>query len=388
MSNSNAERLKANDFADAMDFMDFVFSKTSVPHDMETLLSKLYHATDEDMQNIYVIRDDRSMIRSLVGSFPLTMLCGGSRLELSGIGGVSTHPRDRGKGHMSVLMTACVENMRNEGKKLSVLGGKRQRYAHFGYEKAGISASVSLIKSNLSYGCLAGGDGITFVPITPDRADLLEQSGKFNAMQPVCFERPSDREFDILTSWNSTALAAMDGNRMLGHLIIGGAKNSINELIAASEQDFLHIVGAYFRSINDNRLSINLQPWELYQRPNLLKIGENVTFSDAANWNIFDFEAVTGALMDLKASLTELADGGLTLDIDGWGGLEICVQNGKPFCAHRPGGKGIQMDAKEAIRLMMSLLSHAYTDKMSAEERRLCASWFPLPLGIRHTDNV
>ena len=45
-------RLKANDYEEAMDFLDIVFSKAHCPHDFGSMLPIIYRPTDEHMNCI------------------------------------------------------------------------------------------------------------------------------------------------------------------------------------------------------------------------------------------------------------------------------------------------------------------------------------------------
>ena len=62
----------------------------------------------------------------------------------------ASHPvLARGKGYVRLLMAHCAEQMATEGYHLSVLGGIRQRYGYFGFEKCGRAATYHVNRSNV-----------------------------------------------------------------------------------------------------------------------------------------------------------------------------------------------------------------------------------------------
>lgn len=96
-------QLSASDFEEALDFLDLVFSTAYAPTRFGNMLPLLYQPTDEDMQHNFAIRE-HGRIRAIVGMFPSQIQVGSKILHLEGIGGVSSHPNDRGKGWMKQLM--------------------------------------------------------------------------------------------------------------------------------------------------------------------------------------------------------------------------------------------------------------------------------------------
>ena len=130
-------KLRACDYDDALDFLDFVFSKAYGPTHFGTMLPLCYRPTDEHMGHNFAVREN-GKIRGIVGLFPAQVKVGGETLNLGGIGGVSAHPSDRGKGWMKLLMAHAIEEMESAETDLSFLIGLRQRYQHFGYEKTGV----------------------------------------------------------------------------------------------------------------------------------------------------------------------------------------------------------------------------------------------------------
>ena len=137
------EQLTLNDFEEATDLLNYVFSQAHGPHAFEELLPKLYRPIEERMRCNYGIRH-RGMLVAIAGAYPLAWQVGAATLRVAGIAGVATHPRHRGKGLMRALVSHCVTEARAAGCHLSWLDGLRRRYRHFGYERCGTEIGLRL----------------------------------------------------------------------------------------------------------------------------------------------------------------------------------------------------------------------------------------------------
>ena len=103
---------------------------------MDRQYSHIYKRTQKDTSNNIVVVDNGRVV-SCVGIFPMTLVCGGVRLTVGGIGGVSTQPRYRGRGLMTKLLKKSIAMMQRHNYDISVLWGDRKRYGRFGWENAG-----------------------------------------------------------------------------------------------------------------------------------------------------------------------------------------------------------------------------------------------------------
>lgn len=140
------ERATKTDFAELMDLMAAAFRTDSPDHPrFEDLLPDLYQSTEEHMRRHFIVRDGGRIVSS-VGVYPMDLQVGGIRLRVAGVGGVSTAASHRGQGLMSAIMKAVREGIVAEGYALSWLSGLRDRYAHFGWEKAGSDIELRISK--------------------------------------------------------------------------------------------------------------------------------------------------------------------------------------------------------------------------------------------------
>lgn len=106
-----------------------------------------------------------------VGTFPMEIVSGPSRLRCGGIGNVATAPEARGKGYMSQLLQRSVEAMQEKRWPLSVLWGDPQRYGHFGYERAGFELQIDVNRRSL--GGVAAAEVEEVDPASPGIAERI-----------------------------------------------------------------------------------------------------------------------------------------------------------------------------------------------------------------------
>ena len=137
MSPMQIENARGADRAELLDFLYAVFTRDNPKHArFETFCDDLFEPTDETMGRHLVVREGGRIV-SCVGAYPMDLRVAGCRIRFAGIGQVSTAKEALGKGYMSALMKAQLERLRGEGVQLVWLGGRHDRYAHFGFETAG-----------------------------------------------------------------------------------------------------------------------------------------------------------------------------------------------------------------------------------------------------------
>lgn len=140
------ERARKQDFAELMNLMAGAFRTDAPDHPrFEELLPDLYQPAEEHMRRHFIVRESGRIVSS-VGVYPLDLKVGAVQLRAAGIGGVSTAPEHRAKGFMSAIMKAVRAEIVALGCALSWLSGLRDRYAHFGWEKAGSDVEVRISK--------------------------------------------------------------------------------------------------------------------------------------------------------------------------------------------------------------------------------------------------
>ena len=139
-------RAKKNEYDEIQRFLEEVYG-----HSYNFFPSDYPHVWTKDniqYENIFLIKEDNRIV-SLVRLFPLKATINNVKIKLGGIGGVSTSYKHRGKGYMSALMNAVIEEMKKEKYPISILWGDRRRYNNFGYENVGNIVEICITSRGL-----------------------------------------------------------------------------------------------------------------------------------------------------------------------------------------------------------------------------------------------
>ena len=133
----NIEFAKAGDCAELLDFLHGVFLRDNPKHvRFEALFPDIFVDDDAHMRDHAVVREGGRIV-ACVGAYPMKLRVAGCDVPIAGIGQVSTGKEWLGRGCMSALMKTQLERLRSLGTALVWLGGRHDRYAHFGFETAG-----------------------------------------------------------------------------------------------------------------------------------------------------------------------------------------------------------------------------------------------------------
>ena len=375
-------QLAGADFDEALEFLDGVFGEHR-PHDFATLLPSIYQPSDELMSCNHALRED-GRIRAIVGLFPIDWQVGDRRLKVGGIGGVSTLRSARGRGFMGILMRHCVERMKAEGFHLSWLGGQRQRYGYFGYEKCGQTLSFDLGPANMRHARPEPMD-LRFEALEPGHSERLERAwGMHRARQVHCLRRKSWFH-RYLRAWYNRPHTALDASgEMAGYLVAGGEGGPVVELVGRDEETAAAMAPAWVRARDAGSVRFTLPPEQRGLARRLDAMAESVSVASSGNWQVFDWAATVEALMGVCERLPE---GEADLGIEGHGRLRIRVRDGRPECLRDEASGGETWDPRTAMRILFGPLA---PDRVTAVPPALDAlrAWCPLPLGWLRPDGV
>lgn len=382
-------RLKANDYEEAMDFLDIVFSKAHCPHDFGSMLPIIYRPTDEHMNCNFAVREN-GKIRGIVGLFPMEMKIGDQILTVGGIGGVSAHPKDKGKGWMKMLMKAAVDEMKENGTDLSWLGGLRHRYQHYGYEVTGIMLEYDVSKTNLRhvYGS-SEMPNLRFVPITEKDTDYLRKAKELHDRQPIHCVRSMEDYWLFLTVVYTTPWAVLDeeGN-MVGYLVLKQDKTCITELFAENDEILEQMVRLWVSKQEQESVKVKLAPWQDEIARRLGCLAEEFRVTDSGNYQIFNWDKVVACLLTAKNQQECLPDGKLLLGIEEYGTLEICVKNGEVDCKKTEEAAEVVLGSFAAMRTVFGKFPVHFVADIPVHAKQIMNAWFPLPLCWMVQDHV
>jgi predicted N-acetyltransferase YhbS len=393
-------RLSTADYDEAIDFLNLVFSQAHEPHDFPRLLPKIYQPDDRLMRcNLAVRLNGR--IRAVVGVFPMDIQIGSQRLHANGIGGVATHSNDRGSGLMRLLMETAVASMPAEGMVLSALGGNRQRYGHFGYEKAGTQFNYTLTRTNARH--FLGSQTEPSYRLLPlnqaePAADLLHKMQSWHDAQPIHICRPQSEFLTILASWQAKTWVALDPDgQAAGYLVVSRDGQTVLEMLTARPDQLLPVAAAWVLQQPAETIRLIVPPWALSAIRQFGQISERWDTSFAYNLKIISWPAVLSSLLSLKARQDSLLDGHLSIRINRPESsvvVRIRVDGDQADCVSDPESAraDLTLDAAAATRLLLGPQTPGQTlpeyDQLETSCRHLLVSWFPLPFFWPFPDQV
>jgi predicted acetyltransferase len=364
---------------------------SSRPHHFKSLLPKLYQPDDRHMQAHYAIKRG-GRIRAVIGHYPMRLIAGRFNLSASGIGAVSTHPDERQSGLMRKIMQEICADQDREQIALSVLGGQRQRYGYFGYERSGTSMTFSLNKTNLRHGLSDRTPGqIRFERLKSDSVDhaLLRTIKSWHDRQVIHIDRPEEDFLTILSSWQAHIwLARAADDRLIGYLVSDRDDAAVSEWLTADPADTLALAAGWVDQSASGTVVFAVSPWQISGIAALEPLAETVRIDPSYQYRINDWPQVLCSLLEVKNRLSPLPEGSIRLAVtrsDQLNVFELSLAGGRASCAVVP-ATGVEhiLDQLTATRLVLGPLPPGLVCPelagLQTAAGRLFAAWFPLPL--------
>ena len=378
-------RLTAADYSEAIAFLNRIFS-VYAPHDFANMLPGIYRATDAHMAHNYAVKRN-GRIAAIVGMFPVQWRVGDRTFRVAGIGGVSTDPDHRGAGLMQALMAHCLRRMDGQGFHLSYLGGQRQRYLHYGYDRCGIQPVCTLNRTNVR-AFFSGEPDLNFAPLDRTAQPRVLQAWKLHAAQPVHGVRARKDFYSYLLAWHHRPHAILDrAGRMVGYLVANQKKDFVAELVAEDGDTAWRAIAAWVLKESPGSVVVETYPLAGGLLRGLAQYSENVTAGASGNWRVMDWAAVTDALLRVQQSQGALPDGAVVVGIREYGAIRLQVGSGKASCRRVKAPPDVECDAPTAMRLLFGPLPPDLVLDLPRAARAL-QSWCPLPLGFARQDSV
>ncbi len=349
------------------------------------LLPKLYKDRYNCAEKNVIIKEGNS-IKAAVGCFPLTAVVGDKKLKITGIGNVAVARDSRGKGYMIDAMNFALKNMFEDGTDYSLLGGQRQRYEYFGYTKSGTSVNLKINKGNIEK-AFSRKAATTFTAelLTEDNPDI-EKINELNKNPYFYIERPVEDTVDILKSWRNIPYAVYDGDEFKGYFVTGGGAESIEEIKAVNNEDFIDILlcAMDIKKCDDIEFGTSLQNKEICDL--ISKTGNTFEITSPDMFNIINYGRVIDAFLCVKAKRYNLGSGTLKVLIHGCKrdeNLEITVDGEKVTVKETEEKPDIELNHLDAIAFFASNYS---PDRFNIPA--FAQNWFPLEIYMCSQDGV
>lgn len=371
-------------FDDYMDFINYVFGFNGNSSDFKKLLPKLYKYEYEPALSSYVAVEN-GKLKAAVGAFDHDISVCGEYIKTRGIGNVAVHPYSRGSGYMKTLMNLALEDMIKEGIALSVLGGRRQRYNYFSYDKLGQAVSMSFNDDNMRHTFGKNrSHRITFKKLSKDDVGIFKEIKKLSEKYPFYAIREDGKYFEILSSWQQSAYAGFDGDDFVGYAV--GKGSDINEFLVCDESRITEFISALFDYFHGSSMHVKLPVFLPQYIESLYRLCEFYDVEPCKSFSVLDYKQVIYAFMKLKSEYAELPNGSIVMDIDGFAKkekLEISVQDNTISVEYTENGADISLSHLEAMNLLFAPVCP------KREKLPLFAKiWLPLPIYLYSSDAV
>ncbi len=374
-------RLVAEDFDELISFLDQAFSTTN----FDRLLPSAYRRTDASMGCNLAIRRHGDLA-AVVGLFPSTMIVGGSRLRLAGIGGVSTGRQYRGQGHMKRLMNAALEAIAAEDFELSLLGGNRQRYGYWGYERCGTSLQFLLSEPCLRH-TFPKPPTVSLHPLGNDASDL-DAVQRLHEAEACRAERPRELQRDFLRNWRKEALVARDGDgAVVAALSADPQSGDVFELLATDVEAGMQALHAWGAQMG-KAVKVMCSPLATPLNRRLWSFAELGDMVNAGNWLVRHWPIVVESVLKLKNQYEPLAEGELVLGFnDGSPSFRVEVNGAHVSCQPSDEEPALCLSQAEMHRLLFGPPQPEMVTSLPPAAGVLRA-WCPLPLWLPRPDHV
>lgn len=373
-------------FDDYLDFINYVFGFNGNSSDFKKLLPKLYRPEYDPCAHSYFVCEDGKM-KSAIGAYDHDISVCGRYLKTRGIGNVAVHPYARSRGYMKKLMTMAVDDMVKDGVVLSVLGGRRQRYRYFSYDKEGMKYRFVINSDNVRHTFEdEPGKLFTFVKVRREDTGLIEKIRELSASMPLHALRDNADYYDILISWQCSVHAALIDGKFAGYFIEKDA--DVEELLLTEENEkyLREMVRDMYPYLRHGNMTIRIPAYLNRYVLMIQDIGEGYSIEACKSFSVLNYRTVLEAFMELKTTYSHLPDGRLVFDIDGRGGREkiaVEVVDGKPSVMNTDDDADFTLGHIDAQNLFFAPI--CAEREMLPDFARL---WFPLPLYLYYADAV
>lgn len=364
-----------NDREEILDLANYVFSFDHKPHNFVEMVPRLYGPESSSEALHYLIKES-GRIKALLCSFPQEVKVGETLLKLAFIGTVSVHPNYRGRGYMKRLMNAAVEDMKKNGTDFSALGGQRQRYQYFGFEKGGTEYQFVLETRNLHHAFRDITKNMDMVPLDKMEKEAWDYAYNLFQRRNIRGIRCREEFSSILHTWKCIPYLLMDRGEIKGYFSTDG--KIIHELILCNESLLLPSIKSIMNLFSMKKTIVKAAAYEEQRLAQLSAVCENCSITTNTNYQIFHFGKVISSFLKIKEEYTGLQDGEIVLQI-GNETVAISIRSGRlTIEEHNSSFPVISLGNLEAVEF----LTAPFSPRRREESRRFpfLQSWFPLPL--------
>lgn len=385
----DCQHLKASDHDELMGFLGRAYQETQP---FNHIFPSLYQPTDEHMGCLWAQRRD-GRLAAVAGLFPIRLLNRDDVLEIAGVGGVAVDPQCRNQGLMRRLVAHLRSRIVECGYPVSYLGGQRQRYRYWGWERCGTVYQFSISPANIKHEPESLGPRSHV--ISEMSADELSQARQpIQRLRERCAVRCA-REHSPLENYlrfrGATVLRAHTADAAWsGYAAFDPGRCELHEVAALGPDAALALVGgAAARCCGDRCLTALVPTYA--DRATIQAIGgvaETSEITHGGNWQVFDWPETVRFMLAVQLRARPLPRGSIIVAVRGEpSAMEIAVREDGATCAWSDAEPAIVADACTMARLLFGPLPPAAVIPLPPAAS-LLEAWCPLPLGLGRLDRV
>lgn len=384
------ERLQAKDYDEILAVLNESFThkefSTETPHQADFRANLPIMWTGEhDYASRHLAIKENGKIISLLGVYPLPTMVAGEEIMLGTIGNVASLPSGRGKGYMKHLMGKALEEAERQGFAAARLGGFRSRYNRYDFDHAGTNTVCKLTRRNVNE--MRDIPDLIFTEFSADDHAAIDFARRCHRNNLVYTLRETRNDFYYtLKAWkNVPCIARNQKGEYVGYISADQSGAHIAEWGTNGGCSVVDLLAAYMLSRPElKEIDFLLMPHESLHRKAAFAICEEWREEPASMFHVFQWDRFLHAYMKLASQIKDLPDGCLSVDVQGWGGVEIKVQDGAPNVQKTNAPTEVQLTPLEALNWFFGNFRVIHP----IPESRAEASWFPLPLGWNGQDRV
>ena len=363
--------------ADILDFINYVFSQAHKPHNFKTLLPKVY--AHEGFYRYHYVAVDNGRIRGVVAVLPVEMPLGDETLKIGYVGSVSVHPYDRGAGHMKKLMNMMLDDAQQK-YDLLVLGGRRQRYQYFGFERGGTKLNFTVTDINVQHAMKeVPDDRLNLRLIEKNDDPVLGDLHALCAAQVMNCVRDRAQFLDIMHNWQGSLYALEENGETAGYIYAKGG-NAVAEMGLRDESRVSEAIKTYLAATGEKSVSVRVDPLNRIRANYLKSFSEKWDMTDNEMLHVISWQRVLQALLNVKTDFVPLMDGCFVFAVENAGCYAIEVKDHRAMVCETQEEPQAQFTATKAVEFFFS----PYTSLMVTSPQ--LKSWLPVPFGMSSPD--
>lgn len=380
------EKLSLQDKQDLIDLIDLVFSQAHCPHNFKELIPKLYGESVDTMPYHYAVRENGKLMAAVL-RYPISFQIGDNILKTAGIGSVCSHMLARQKGYMKEIMNAIDEDFKHQEFDLAWLGGQRQRYQYFGFERCVGQYRVFLNDINLRHA--KGRDyqpEYTFMAFAECPVDWIDRAYQIHNHQEIHALRAREDFEMILHTWQQQPFIILKEDQIVGYLTSDAQKTKIGECVLLDNCIFAEVLFSFLKTYELKQLEITIGILETEKIKQMVAVCEKYQKEFRHNFRILHFQKVLQACLACKAQHMALPDGAIVTGIEDEV-LQITLTNNQVSVTLSQQPPQIVLTKLQA-HLFFFGLSAPQELFLQAAEYPFLNSWLPLDLKFSEQDAV